>query len=119
MVMMSMVALLLLGSMSSQGQTGKSGITGVVVQVGRPGPSRAGDPPQYYKGPLAVMRSADQRLAGTTTSDENGKFTITLAPGDYFITQTDSRYSRIHSGPITVENGQFTSVKIYADNGMR
>jgi hypothetical protein len=119
MVMMSLVALLLLGSMSSRSQAGKSGIIGVVVQVGRPGPSRADDPPQYYKGPLSVMRSTDQHLAGTTTSDENGKFTIALAPGEYFITQTDPRYSRIHSDPIIVENGKFTSVKIYADNGMR
>jgi hypothetical protein len=119
MVIMSLVALLLLGSMSSRSQAGKNGITGVVVQVGRPGPSRPDDPPQYYKGPLAVMRCVDQHLVGTTTSDENGKFTIALAPGEYFITQTDPRYSRIHSDPITVENGKFTSVTIYADNGMR
>jgi hypothetical protein len=62
---------------------------------------------------------SDGQLAGKTTSDESGKFTITLAPGKYFITQSDRSYSRIHSEPITVEKGKFTSVKISADNGMR
>ncbi|HXA86756.1 MAG TPA: SpaA isopeptide-forming pilin-related protein [Candidatus Dormibacteraeota bacterium] len=97
----------------------KSGITGVVVQIGTPGPSHPNDPPRYYKGPLEVMRSSDGQLAGTTTSDENGKFTVALAPGEYFITQTNPHLSRIHSEPIIVEKGKFTSVKIYADNGMR
>jgi len=65
------------------------------------------------------MHSADGKLAGTTSSDENGKFTISLPPGEYFITQSNPSYSRIHSEPITVEKGRFTSVKITADNGMR
>jgi hypothetical protein len=104
---------------SSRCQSGNNGITGVVEEMGRPGPSRPNDPPRYYSGPLEVMRSSDGQMAGTTTSDENGKFTITLSPGQYFITQTNPRYSRIHSEPITVEKGKFTSVKITADNGMR
>ena len=115
----AMVAVLFLVPASSLSQTGKSGITGVVEQMGRPGPSRRDDPPRYYSGPLEVMRVSDGQLAGTTSSDENGKFTIALAPGKYFITQSDRSYSRIHSEPITVEKGKFTSVKISADNGMR
>jgi hypothetical protein len=115
----AVVAMLFLVSASSSTETGKSGITGVVEQMGHPGPSRPNDPPQYYSGPLEVMRVSDGQLAGKTTSDESGKFTITLAPGKYFITQSDRSYSRIHSEPITVEKGKFTSVKISADNGMR
>lgn len=118
-LIIAMVAALLLVPASLLSQTGKSGITGVVVQIGRPGPSRPNDPPQYYKGPLEVMRSSDGHLAGTTTSDENGKFTIAVAPGEYFITQSNPSYSRIHSEPITVKKGEFTSVTITADNGMR
>jgi hypothetical protein len=119
MLIIAMVALSLVPASSLLCQTGNSGITGVVFETGTPGPVRLGDPPRYYKGPLEVMRVSDRQLAGTTTSDENGKFTIALAPGKYFITQANPHLSRIHSEPITVENGKFTSVKIYADNGMR
>jgi len=110
------LAVLLLAHMSSWCQTAKSGISGVVVQIGHAGPSRTG---QVYKGPLQVMRSSDGQLAGTTTSDEKGKFTIALEPGEYFITQSDPHLSRIRSTPIIVEKGKFTSVTIYADNRMR
>jgi hypothetical protein len=118
-LIMAVVAMLLLVPAASLGKSGKSGITGVVEQMGRPGPTRADDRPQYYEGPLEVMRVSDGQLAGTTTCDENGHFSIALAPGQYFITQSDRSYSRIHSEPITVEKGKFTSVKITADNGMR
>lgn len=114
-----MLAVLLLSPASSLCQTGNSGITGVVEQIGRPGPTRPTHGARYYSGPLEVMRSSDGHLAGATTSDENGKFTITLPPGKYFITQSKPYLSRIHSEPITVEKGKFTSVKITADNRMR
>jgi hypothetical protein len=110
------LAVLLMGHGSSWCQTAKSGIAGVVVQIGHAGPSRAG---QVYTGPLQVMRLSDGMLAGTTASDEKGKFTIALEPGKYFITQSDPRLSKIHSTPITVEKDKFTPVTIYADNRMR
>ena len=66
-----------------------------------------------------MMSAADGHLATTTTSDENGKFSVSLPPGKYFIAQTNPIYSRVHSEPIIVGNGKFTSVKITADNGMR
>lgn len=119
MLIIATFAILVLVPASSLCQAGRSGISGVVVQIGRPGPSPHNDPPQYYKGPLEVMCAADGHLAATTTSDENGKFSVSLPPGKYFITQTNPVYSRVHSEPITVKNGTFTSVKITADNGMR
>jgi hypothetical protein len=102
-VIIAIVAVLLCAA-SSLCQTGNSGITGVVEERGRPGPTRPNDVPRYYSGPLEVMRVSDGKLAGKTTSDANGKFTIALEPGEYFI---------------TVEKGKFTTVKIDADNGMR
>ena len=113
------VAGLLLLPPTSPGQADKSGITGVVIQTGHAGPTRAGDPTRYYKGPLEVMRSTDKSLAANADSDENGRFTVLLPQGKYFITQSNRRYSRIHSQDITVEEGKLTEVKIYADNGMR
>ncbi|HLK53097.1 MAG TPA: carboxypeptidase-like regulatory domain-containing protein [Candidatus Angelobacter sp.] len=119
MLIIATFAMLVLAPASSLCQAGKSGISGVVVQIGHPGPSHHNDPPQYYKGPLEVMRAVDGHLATTTTSDENGKFSVSLPPGKYFIIQTNPVYSKVHSEPITVENGKFTFVKITADNGMR
>jgi hypothetical protein len=118
-VIVAIVALLFISPASSLCQTGKSGITGVVEERGRPGPTCPNDVPRYYSGPLEVMRVSDGKLAGKTSSDESGKFTIALKPGEYFVTQTDPSRSRIHSEPITVEKGKFTTVKIDADNGMR
>jgi hypothetical protein len=118
-LIIAMLAMLFLVAAASLGQAGKSGIIGVVVQMGRPGPTRPNHGAPYYSGPLEVMRFSDGQLAGRTTSDEHGKFTITLPPGKYFITQSKPYLSRIHSDPITVEKGKFTSVKIIADNRMR
>ncbi len=118
-VIVAVVSMLFVVPTSLLSQSGKNGITGVVEEMGRPGPTRPNDVPRYYSGPLEVMRVSDGQLAGKTTSDENGKFTIALEPGQYFITQTNPSRSRIHSEPITVEKGKFTSVKITADNGMR
>ncbi len=118
-VIIAMLAVLSLCPAHSLCQTGKSGITGVVEERGRPGPTRPNDVPRYYSGLLEIMRVSDGKLAGKTTSDASGKFTIALEPGEYFITQTDPSRSRIHSEPITVEKGKFTTVKIDADNGMR
>jgi hypothetical protein len=113
-----LVALLLCGLML-HAQTAKSGITGVVIQVGHPGPTRAGEPPSYYTGPLEVIRMADKQRVATTKSDKNGAFTVELPPDSYFITQSDPRLSRIYSEVIVVEKGKMTRVKLYADNGMR
>jgi hypothetical protein len=118
-VIVAVVSMLFVVPASLLSQSGKNGITGVVEEMGRPGPTRPNDRARYYSGPLELMRVSDGQLAGKTTSDENGKFTIPLEPGKYFITQTNPSRSRIHSEPITVEKGKFTSVKITADNGMR
>jgi hypothetical protein len=113
------VASLLFCALMLPAQTGKSGITGVVIQVGHPGPTRIGEPQRYYSGPLEVIRITDHQRVAMTHSDKNGSFTVTLPPGRYFITQSNPSLSRIHSEEISVEKDRMTAVKIYADNGMR
>lgn len=113
------IASLLFGGLMLYAQTGKSGITGVVIQMGHPGPTRIGEPPRYYSGPLELIRIKDHQRVATAHSDKNGAFTITLPPGQYIIAQSNPSLSRIHSEAISVEKDRMTAVKIYADNGMR
>ena len=112
-------ASLLLGGLMLYAQTGKSGITGVVIQVGHPGPTRIGEPTRYSSGPLEVVRTSDHQRVATTRSDNSGAFSVALPPGRYFITQSNPSLSRIQTEAIVVEKGKMTAVKIYADNGMR
>ena len=51
----AVVAMLFLVPASSLSQSGKSGITGVVEQMGRPGPSRRDDPPRLRDAAEVVV----------------------------------------------------------------
>jgi hypothetical protein len=112
------VSLLLL-SATLIGQAAKSGITGVVIQIGHGGPTRVGEPPHYYQGPMEVIRASDKSQVAAASSDKDGRFTVDVPPGTYRIVHNDPTHSRIGSPDIVVEKGKFTAVQIYADNGMR
>ncbi len=117
--MKTLVALAFLMSLTAFPQTLKSGITGEVIQVGHPGPTRAGEPVYHYTGPIDVLRASDHQKVTTTSSDKAGRFTVLLPPGTYLITQSDPHLSRLGSKPIVVEKDKLTTVTLYADNGMR
>lgn len=101
-----------------------SGIKGVIAATGNcPGPQRKDDTscgPRPYQGALAVKLKSGDKVVATISSDSQGKFSIALPPGTYFITQSgESRYPLIHSDDIVVAKHKFTSVNLTADIGMR
>lgn len=115
---MLMLAALLLGAITLPAQSGKSGITGVVIQIGHAGPTRT-DVTRYYQGPMEIVRVSDKRQVATARSDKNGRFYVELPPGTYRIVHQDPIHSKVQSLEIVVERGKFTDVKVYADNGLR
>src|SRR5262249_13633995 len=109
----------LLPGTGSLAQAGKSGITGVVIQTGHGGPTRADEPTHYYEGPMEVIRVSHKRQGARVRSDENGKFRVELPPGRSRIVHHDPMHSQVQSVDLVVERDKFTVAKVYADNGMR
>src|SRR5262249_38667770 len=109
----------LLPGTGSLAQAGKSGITGVVIQTGHGGPTRADEPTHYYEGPMEVIRVSDKRQVASVRSDKNGRVLVELPPGTYQIVHHDPMRSQVQSVDIVVEKDKFAVTKVYADNGMR
>jgi hypothetical protein len=105
----------------SQQESWRSGITVVVIEHGHPGPTHPGEPPRYYRGPLAVKRASDGEIMAKGAADKKGHYTFVLPPGEYFITDADQlRPPRnIRSEEIVVVKNQLTAVKLSHDSGMR
>jgi hypothetical protein len=113
------------GSMSS-GQIEPdrgTGIEGVItVSPTRPGPIRAGsDIPNAAPLPNAVFTVGNEKgVVRSFTTDNEGRFRVSLKPGHYVIVLTEHRFPR-PCGPfeIDVESAKMTKVEWRCDTGMR
>jgi hypothetical protein len=113
------------GSMSS-GQIEPdrgTGIEGVItVSPTRPGPIRAGsDVPNAAPLPNAVFSVENEKGKVTSfTTDNQGRFRVSLKPGHYVIALAEHRFPR-PCGPfeIDVESAKMTKVEWRCDTGMR
>jgi hypothetical protein len=113
------------GSMSS-GQIEPdrgTGIEGVItVSPTRPGPIRAGsDVPNAAPLPNAVFSVENEKGKVTSfTTDNQGRFRVSLKPGHYVIALAEHRFPR-PCGPfeIDVESAKMTKVDWRCDTGMR
>jgi Prealbumin-like fold domain len=99
-----------------------TGLEGVItVSPIRGGPSRAGLPDS---GPLANVAFAVENEKGTVTSfttDDQGQFRISLAPGRYTVSRNGGKGGIGKFGPFEVDvvAGKMTSVQWNCDTGMR
>jgi hypothetical protein len=85
-----------------------------------PGPERPGQVcTQPYEGLFVVTNSAGTEVARATT-DQNGKATIDLPPGDYTITpRVEGRFPSGAPATVTVISGQYVEASIELDSGIR
>jgi hypothetical protein len=121
------LALLVLSSVFSSAQTqsqSPTGIEGVItVSPIRPGPIRAGaDIPN--RGPFANTPFVVQSEKATVTSfttDDQGRFRVSLAPGHYTVSPKEWNGGPGHCGPFDVDvvAGRITHVEWRCDSGMR
>ena len=114
------------GSMSS-GQIEPdrgTGVEGVIsVSPTRPGPARKdADIPNAAPLPNAIFSIANDKGNAVTcfTTDNQGRFRVSLKPGRYIVTLAEHRFPR-PCGPfeIDVESGKMTKVEWRCDTGMR
>ena len=117
-------ALLIMCAGFLPGQTragSETGIEGVItINPARPGPVRADAP----VSPLANIDFAVENQKGEVasfTTDNDGRFRVSLAPGHYKVSRKGRTSSIGRYGPFEVDvvAGQMTPVQWNCDSGMR
>jgi hypothetical protein len=114
-----MTASIAFGQSSSAEETGIEGV--ITITPAKPGPIRADSPGSI---PLAntpfVVENQNVEVASFTT-DEQGRFRITLAPGHYKVALKGKRVSIGRFGPFDAEvvAGKMTKVQWECDSGIR
>ena len=101
---------------------GESGIEGVItISPANPGPTRDDAPGSV---PLANATFAVEKNNGEVTSfttDDQGRFRVSLPPGHYKISMKERKSSIGHFGPFDtdVAPGKMTTVQWECDSGIR
>ncbi len=85
-----------------------------------PGPQRLGQVcTKPYEGTFIVVNKAGTEVARATT-DQTGRATINLPPGDYVISpRVEGKLPSAAATPVTVLSGQYVEISIGLDTGIR
>ena len=103
----------------------ESGIEGqAVMSPAHPGPVRPGRSDSApYQTTLAVLSTSEGREVARVQTGPDGRFRVSLPPGEYTIgqplDQQSRRFGRVEEQTVKVSPGQFTTVTIRFDSGMR
>jgi hypothetical protein len=100
----------------------ESGIEGrTLISPTHGGPTRADEPPAApYPATLSIIAVASGREAARLKSDAEGRFRISLPPGEYRVVPVSpGRFPRATEQTATVRPGQFAHIEIQFDSGMR
>lgn len=112
--------ILLLTSASAMAATGVSGR--VTVSPAHPGPQRideSGSAPM--QGASILILGAQRSVVAHATTDADGRFSVTVAPGEYSV-EVDvgkARLPRCGTVPASVKDGEIAKVELECDSGMR
>lgn len=107
---------------SSQTLSPQGALSGIVMAGPTcPGPATIPERPGCADQPVRDLQLHISRSDGweiTTTTDQQGRFTVTLPPGSYLVT---ARFGvrGLQSTSVKVIMGQTTTVQITLDTGMR
>ena len=100
----------------------ETGIEGV-ISVGpiHGGPSRAGVPDSRPFANIAFVVGNENGPVASFTTDDQGRFRISLAPGHYIVSMKDGKSKLGRYGPFAVDvvAGKMTKVQWDCDTGMR
>lgn len=100
----------------------ESGVEGrTLISPTHGGPTRANEPSGApYAATLSIVAVASGREAARLKSDAEGRFRISLPPGEYRIVPVSpGRFPRATEQTVTVRPGQFAHIEIQFDSGMR
>jgi hypothetical protein len=96
-----------------------SGIQGQVYSIATPGPTPINwVPPPLEQVSTILVLSSNREVILQALTDNNGRFTISLSPGTYFLRVKESMIPS-ETGPYVVRAGEITPVRANYDNGMR
>ena len=111
------------GFLASQTQSGsETGIEGVItISPGRPGPVRADAPGALPLANAAFVVEDRKGEVTSFTTDGQGRFRASLAPGHYKVSLKGKRSGVGKYGPFEVDvvAGQMTRVQWQCDSGLR
>jgi hypothetical protein len=116
------VLIMCAGFLPGQTQSGsETGIEGVLtINPARPGPIRADAPVSPLPNIAFAVENQKGEVASFTTDNE-GRFRVSLAPGHYKVSRKGRTSSIGRYGPFEVDvvAGQMTKVQWQCDSGMR
>jgi hypothetical protein len=111
------------GFLPAQAQSGSdTGIEGVItISPARPGPVRADAPSSQPLAHAAFVVENQNGNVASFTTDEQGRFRMSLPPGHYKVSLKRNRSTIGRFGPFEVDvvAGQMTKVKWQCDSGIR
>ena len=99
-----------------------TGIQGVIsVSPTHGGPSRPGIPDSKPLASVAFIVMNENANVASFTTDDQGRFRVSLAPGHYVISTQEKRARIGRCGPFAVDvpEGKMTKVEWMCDTGMR
>ncbi len=109
----------------SAGQTPSgsgTGIEGIIrISPAQPGPTRVDAPSSQPLANAAFVVENEKGEVASFTTDEQGRFRTSLAPGHYKVSMQGKRRGIGHYGPFEVDvvRGQMTKVQWECDSGIR
>lgn len=98
------------------------GIRGIVTLGPTCPVEQVGQPPceTPYAAELQVTRRSDGTLVQTVRSGADGRFEVSLPPGDYTVTGTAAEVLPVAAPvDVTVEAGRFSEIEVAYDSGIR
>jgi hypothetical protein len=117
------VLIMCAGFLPGQTQSGsETGIEGVItISPTRPGPVRADAPSSQPLPNTAFMVESQKGEVTSFTTDDQGRFRTSLAPGHYKVSLKGRRSGVGHYGPFEVDvvAGKMTKVQWQCDSGIR
>ena len=94
-------------------------LQGQVYNLSHPGPIPIGwIPPPLEAVSTIIVLDTQRKFVLETSSDNKGKFQISLPVGNYYLRVKESPLP-VETGPYSLKEGETLSVEAYFDNGMR
>lgn len=111
---------LLLAGANATAATGVSGR--VTISPAHPGPQRIGESGSApMQGASILVLDAQRSVVAHATTDADGRFYVTVAPGEYSV-EVDvgkARLPRCGTVQTSVKDGEIAKVELECDSGMR
>ena len=107
------------GQTQAESGTGLEGV--ITVDPAHPGPIREGVPSSAPLASTVFVVENEKGVVTSFTTDDQGRFRISLTPGHYTVSMQNKERRVRHCGPFAIDvvAGQMTKVEWRCDTGMR